>query len=292
MILPPEGQGEGWYHETLFEHYGQHFKIDKILFEHVTPYQTVLIFENAQFGRVMALDGVIQTTTRDEYAYHEMMAHVPLVSHGQARRILVIGGGDGGIVREVLKHPNIEQVTLVEIDLAVVEMSQQYLPSISNGAFSDPRLRLIIADGMDFVRECSEQFDVIMTDSTDPIGPGEILFTEDFYAHAQGCLASKGIVVAQNGASWLQTAALERTYRRLRALYQDPWFYSASVPTYIGGLMSLAWATDCLEYRQLPLETLRARFDALGFRTQYYNPEIHWAAFRLPQYVLDCLQGG
>jgi spermidine synthase len=280
---------ENWYNETLFENYGQRFKIDKVLFESQTTHQHLVIFENTQFGRVMALDGVIQTTTRDECVYHEMMVHVPILSHGNARRVLIIGGGDGGILREVLKHKTVEHVTMIEIDAAVVEMSKEFLPSISNGAFADPRLNLVIADGMDFVRECKDKFDIIITDSTDPIGPAEILFTEDFYSHAKRCLNADGIVASQNGASFLQEWEFEGTFRRLSSLYKSPWFYLASVPTYIGGFMTLAWATDVSEYRTQSVETSRARFNANPFKTKYYNPEIHVGAFNLPQHVLEKL---
>jgi spermidine synthase len=279
-----------WYNETLFENYGQRFEIEKILFENQTTHQHLVIFENQQFGRVMALDGVIQTTTRDEFIYHEMLVHVPVIAHGKVKRVLIIGGGDGGILREVLKHKYIEHVTMIEIDAAVVDMSKQFLPSISDGAFADPRLNLVIADGMDFVRECQQKFDVIITDSTDPIGPAEVLFTEDFYSHAKKCLNENGIIASQNGASFLQEWEFEGTYRRLKSLYADPWFYLASVPTYIGGFMTLAWATDNKIYRQLPLETIRARFQTNPFKTRYYNPEIHAGAFNLPQHVLEKLE--
>lgn len=280
---------EQWYNETLFENYGQRFKIDKVLFEHQTGLQQLIIFENSQFGRVMALDGIIQTTTRDEFIYHEMMVHVPIFAHGQVKRVLIVGGGDGGILREVLKHPGIQEVTMVEIDAAVVEMSKQHLPSISDGAFDDSRLNLVIADGMEFVRNTQEKFDIIITDSTDPIGPGEVLFTEDFYSHSKRCLNPNGIIASQNGASFLQEWEFEGTYRRLLNLYQDPWFYLAGVPTYIGGFMTLAWATDNASYRQLSIETLRQRFKTTPIQTRYYNPEIHASAFHLPQHVLNKL---
>lgn len=275
-----------WYNETLYENYGQRFKIENVLFEHNTDHQHLVIFENSQFGRVMALDGIIQTTTRDECIYHEMMVHVPVLAHGYAKKILIIGGGDGGILREVVKHKHIEHITMIEIDAAVVEMSKKFLPSISNGAFDDPRLNLVIADGMDYVRNCTEKFDIIITDSTDPIGPGEVLFTDDFYSSAKKCLAKDGIIASQNGASFLQEWEFEGTYKRLASLYQDPWFYLASVPTYIGGFMTLAWATDNATYRNHPVTTISERFAANPFSTQYYTPEIHVGAFNLPRHVL------
>jgi spermidine synthase len=278
-----------WYNETLYENYGQRFKIDNIIFEKQTDFQHLIIFENSQFGRVMALDGIIQTTTKDECIYHEMMVHVPIIAHGNAKRVLIIGGGDGGILKEVLKHQTVTDVTMVEIDADVVSMSQEYLPSISNGAFNDSRLRLIIQDGVDFLQLCQEKFDVIITDSTDPIGPATVLFTENFYSEAKRCLQKDGIIICQNGASFLQEREFQETHRLLSTLYQDAWFYLANVPSYIGGFMTIAFATDNTQYRHLPLEIIRTRFASSPFITTYYTPEIHVGAFNLPRYVLDKL---
>lgn len=145
----------------------------------------------------MALNGVIQTTERDEFVYHEMLTHVPILAHGHARKVLIIGGGDGGMLREVVKHRQLTDITMVEIDGAVVEMCREYLPHHSAGAFDDPRVRLVIADGLAFVRECQQQFDVIISDCTDPCGPGEVLFSSEFYQNCKRCLTANGIFVAQ-----------------------------------------------------------------------------------------------
>lgn len=278
-----------YFNETLHQHYGQRFEVEKVLFEAKTPFQHLVIFENKAFDRVLALDGIIQTTARDEHIYHEMMVHVPVLAHGNAKKVLIVGGGDGGILRETLKHPGISQVTMVEIDAAVVEMSKQYLPSISDGAFDDPRLNLIIDDGMKYVKDSSETYDVIITDSTDPIGPAEVLFSDDFYSCAKSRLNEGGIVVSQNGVSFLQEWELEGTYRRLSSLYKDAYFYLASVPTYIGGFMSLAWATDDNTLRTQSLEVIRERFMQSPFKTRYYNPEMHVSSFSLPQQVVNLL---
>ena len=159
------------FQETLYSEWGQNFEQGQTLFEAATDHQELVIFENPRFGRVMALDGVIQTTEADEFVYHEMMVHVPMNTHPCPKNVLIIGGGDGGILREVLKHPSVESVTQVEIDRAVVDMCIEYFPKHSNGAFDDPRLNLVIDDGAAFIANNSEQFDVIITDSTDPIGP-------------------------------------------------------------------------------------------------------------------------
>lgn len=278
-----------WYNETLHPTYGQRFEIKKVLFETKTAFQHLIIFENTMFERVLALDGIIQTTTKDEHIYHEMMVHVPVLAHGNVKKVLIVGGGDGGILRETLKHAGITHITMVEIDKAVVEMSKQYLPSISNGAFDDPRLHLIIDDGMKYVRETKETYDVIITDSTDPIGPAEVLFSDDFYSCAKRCLNPGGVVVSQNGVSFLQAWELEGTYRRLSALYNDASFYLACVPTYIGGFMSLAWGTDDKTLRQQPLDVIRERYQRSAIKTHYYNPDMHVSSFSLPQQVVMML---
>lgn len=277
------------FQENLYSDYGQCFEKDEVLFQSETEHQELIIFRNDSFGRVMALDGVIQTTERDEFIYHEMMVHVPLFAHPNPKKVLIIGGGDGGILREVLKHQNVESVTQVEIDQAVIDLCTRYLPRHSDGAYRNPRANIVIADGNDFVRTCQDRFDVIISDSTDPIGPGEVLFTKDFYAAEKSCLAEGGIMVAQNGVAFMQTSEVVTSKKRLSPLYKDVHFYSASVPTYIGGIMCFAWATDDEGLRATDAATLRKRYEASGLQTRYYNPEIHVASFALPQYVLEAL---
>ena len=273
--------------ETLYDAYGQQFSADKILFESKTEHQYLLIFKNALFGRVMALSGIVQTTEKDEFIYHEMMAHVPILAHGNAKRVLIIGGGDGGMLREVCRHRSVERITLVEIDRAVIDISKEYLPNHSCGAFDDPRVDIVIDDGSDYVRNTDNRFDVIISDSTDPIGPGEVLFTSNFYALCKRCLNADGILVTQNGVPFLQMDELRNTARKLTPLFDNWCFYSAAIPTYIGGIMTFAWATDNANYRSISSDELRNRFRQSGISTRYYNPDIHQAAFALPQYVLD-----
>lgn len=158
------------YLEKLYKTYGQSFEIGEVLFEQQTDSWHLIIFRNEEFGTVMALDGIIQTTERDEFIYHEMLTHTPLFAHGAAKRVLIIGGGDGGILREVLKHPEVEHVTQVEIDQSVIDMCKTYLPNHSNGAFDDPRANIVIADGIEYVCETQDKFDVIISDCTDPVG--------------------------------------------------------------------------------------------------------------------------
>ncbi len=280
------------FNETLYDALNQSFRIDKLYFEQKTDHQHLMIFHNAFLGRVMTLDGVVQTTERDEFIYHEMMAHVPILAHGSARSVLIIGGGDGGMLREVARHTSVEQITMVEIDSAVVDMAKTYLPKHSDGAFDDQRLDLVIADGMDFVRETDKRFDVIISDSTDPIGPGEVLFTEDFYGQCKRILNQGGVIATQNGVPFFQIDEVIHTTRRMGQHFADQTFYSAAVPTYYGGIMTFAWGTDDSSLRLIDIDTLRQRFAASGITTRYYTPEIHQASFALPRYVTEALVEG
>ena len=278
---------EPWYQERLYDQWGQTLKISNTLFEEKTSCQDLIVFENSLFGRVLALDGVIQTTESDEFVYHEMMTHVPLLAHGNARKVLIIGGGDGGILREVLRHKTVELATMVEIDGSVVEMCKKYLPNHSNGAFEDPRTQLIIQDGCVFVKNSNEKFDVIICDSTDPIGPGKVLFTPEFYADCKSILNEGGIMVNQNGVPFLQGSTVTLTYRNRSPYFKDTLFYIAAIPTYVGGNMAFGWASDNGDYLQIPEEELAKRLQSVSGVMRYYTPAIHKAAFALPKYIQD-----
>ncbi len=274
-----------WVEETLHEDLRVALKADKVLYDSQTEFQRIILFENATFGRVMTLDDVVQTTERDEFIYHEMLTHLPILAHGAARRVLIIGGGDGGMLEEALKHRTIEQVTMVEIDPSVIELAKTHLRAICGEAFEDPRTNLVIADGVDFVARCEDRFDIIIIDSTDPIGPGEVLFTQDFYRSCKACLTPGGVLVTQNGVPFLQGEELTNTLRAFKALFADATCYLATVPTYVGGPMAFGWGTDNAGLRQTPVETLTARFEAARIQTAYYTPEVHHRAFALPGYI-------
>jgi len=278
-----------WFHETLYGHWQQGFLVSRQLFRSSGGLQDIALFETPGFGRVLTLDGVIQVTTGDEFIYHEMLAHVPIYAHGAVRSVCVVGGGDGGMLREVLKHPSVERAVLVEIDGAVVDFCRQHMPSVSDGAFDDPRTEIVIADGIRFMAETDRRFDLIVVDSTDPIGPGEVLFTESFYRDCARCLTAEGIVVNQNGVPFLQGQEVTDTYRRRKPHFADVGFYVAAVPTYVGGFMALGWAANAARPRLETAETIRARFDAAPVRTRYYTPELHKAAFALPRFVQDLI---
>jgi spermidine synthase len=281
-------QKEIWY-ETLHTGFGQYFSVEKVLYREKTDHQDLVIFENPVLGRVMALDGVVQTTERDEFIYHEMLTHVPLLAHGAAKKVLIIGGGDGGMLREVSRHPGVEQITMVEIDAGVVEFCRQYLPNHSAGAYDDPRFKLVIDDGVNFVNQTDETFDVIISDCTDPIGPGESLFTSAFYEGCARCLNEGGIFVAQNGVCFLQQDEAVNSHAKLSRYFTDVSFYQAAIPTYYGGIMTFAWASQNPALRQLGQPALQQRFNQSGLRCRYYNPAIHVGSFALPQYLLNAL---
>jgi spermidine synthase len=278
-----------WIKESLYDSYGQSFKAGDVLFEEKTEHQDLIIFENEFFGRVMMLDGVTQTTDRDEFVYHEMISHVPIFAHGAAQKVLIIGGGDGGVLREVLRHEDVE-CTMVEIDASVVEMSKKYFPDHSDGAFENPRCNLVIADGLKFVKETEDRFDVIIVDSTDPIGPGEVLFTSEFYKDCQRCLTENGILVTQNGVPFFQADEVVTTQERMSPHFNDMNFYVVAVPTYVGGFMTLAWASNNPDLRKQSVDDITARFDKAGFETNYYTPDVHVGAFALPNYIRKLLK--
>ncbi|MBI3711122.1 MAG: polyamine aminopropyltransferase [Proteobacteria bacterium] len=275
---------DGWFEEKLFPHVRQTFEITRTLFRERTEHQDLVIFETPTFGRVLALDDIVQVTEKDEYVYHEMMTHVPILAHGKVRKVLIIGGGDGGILREALKH-KVEKVTMVEIDRGVVDMCLKYMPSIPVKAFADKRTDLVIDDGAKFMAKAGEKYDVIVVDSTDPIGPGEVLFTEEFYRNCRQRLTDSGILVNQNGVPFMQDSEVTMTYKRRRKHFKDTGFYVAAVPTYYGGFMTLGWASPNPKNRAVPQAAIEARYKAARLKTKYYTPAIHKAAFALPRFV-------
>jgi spermidine synthase len=283
---------ERWVEETLHRGFRVRLKADRVLFDSETEHQRLIIFDNADFGRVMMLDNVVQVSTVDEFVYHEMMSHVPLFAHGRARRSLIVGGGDGGVLREALKHPDLVQVTLCEIDQSVIGLCREHFPDVSAGAYDDPRTRIVIADGTKFVAETDERFDVILVDSTDPIGPGAVLFTKEFYTDCRRCLAPVGLLVTQNGLPFLQAPELKQSIGYFRELFQDAFAYLATTPSYFGGPMSYGWATDDVDLRHLRHDAIERRYAEAGaFSTRYWRPDVHVAAFALPTYIRELVEG-
>jgi len=282
-----------WIPETLFDSLGfrMTFAVERVLYEMQTEHQHLVLFENKLFGKVLMLDGATQVTSRDEFIYHEMMTHVPILAHGGAREVLIIGGGDCGIAEEVLKHKAVERLTQVEIDASVVEFSKEHFPEFTGPVLQNPRFELVIDDGMKFVATTDRRFDVIIVDSTDPQGPGAVLFTYDFYAACKRCMAAGGIMVTQNGVPFFQPEELISSVRHFRRLFADGSCYVAAIPTYVGGHMAMGWAAEDPNARALAAETLAERYAAAGsFPTRYWTPQVHRAAFALPRFIAEIVE--
>ncbi len=277
-----------WVNETLYAEWGQRFLVRRELARVKSEFQDILVFESHTHGRVMTLDGVVQITEADEFVYQEMLAHVPLLAHGAAKRVLIIGAGDGGVLKRVLQHRTVERATMVEIDGEVIRLAKEHLPGIGGDAWTDPRARVIVGDGIDHVRQAEDgSYDVVIVDSTDPIGVGEVLFTDEFYANCARVLTERGLVVNQCGVPFMQADELRETSLRRAKAFPDVHAYVAAVPTYVGGFMTLGWAAKDASLRQVGAEEIRRRADVAGVleTTRYWTPEIHVSAFHLPPYV-------
>jgi spermidine synthase len=272
-----------WYQEAYHPHWRQSIEVARYIYRGRTEHQEAMIFESPLLGRVLVLDGILQTSERDEFIYHEMISHVAIMAHGAAREVLIIGGGDGGTLEEVLKHPRVARATMVELDPGVIELARAHLPGISRGAFDDPRTELVIGDGVQFVAMAKRQFDVIIVDSTDPFGPGEVLFTESFYRDCHERLRPGGVLVAQSGNPFFEDRRLHDCLARLAGWFRDASFFLTSVPAYLGGPFAFAWACDDPGKRALGAGDLGARPLPAGLRC--YTPAVHAAAFVHPPWL-------
>jgi spermidine synthase len=279
-----------WIAETLFDDLGlrMSYRAKKVIRETRTGHQHLVLFEHPFFGKMLMLDGATQITERDEFVYQEMMSHVPLFAHGRAREILIIGGGDCGIAEEVLKHKTVKRVTQVEIDPTIIAFSKEHFPAFTRPVFADKRFDSVIGDGMKYVRQTERRFDVIIVDSTDPQGPGKVLFSEKFYAACKVCMNKGGVLVTQNGVPIFQPRELLSSVTRFRRSFADAGCYVAAVPTYIGGHLAMGWATDNRTLRHISIKTIAARYSKAGsFSTKYWTPEVHAAAFALPRFIAE-----
>jgi spermidine synthase len=279
---------DSWVNETLYAEWGQRFLVKRELARVKSGFQDIMVFESFTHGRVMLLDGVVQITEADEFVYQEMIAHVPLLAHGAARRVLIVGAGDGGVLRRVLQHRTVEKAVMVEIDGEVIRLAKAFMPGIAGDAWTDPRAEVIVGDGIDYARQAEAgSFDVMIVDSTDPIGVGEVLFTDAFYASAARLLSDRGVIVNQCGVPAMQAEELRETSLRRAKSFADVSAYVAAVPTYVGGFMTLGWAAKDAALRQVPVAEIRRRADVAGVleTTGYWTPEVHAAAFALPPYI-------
>jgi spermidine synthase len=279
-----------WLPETLFDDLGfrMTFAVDKVLYELQTEHQHLVLFEQAYFGKMLMLDGATQISKRDEFIYQEMMSHVPLFAHGNASDVLIVGGGDCGIAEEVLKHKTVKRLTQVEIDAQVVEFAKEHFPEFTKPVFADKRFESVIDDGAKYVARTDRRFDVIIVDSTDPQGPGKILFGEKFYRGCHRCLTKGGVLVTQNGVPFFQKNELAATMAKFRKLFADAACYVAAIPVYVGGHMAIGFASDNKSLRQCDAKTIAARYRKAGsFPTKYWTPEHHVAAFAPPRFIAD-----
>jgi spermidine synthase len=273
------------YGEQIVPGFTYAFEGEQLVSER-SSFQQIEIFENASFGRLLMLDGLTQTTERDEFIYHEMLVHVPLISLEEPRRVLIIGGGDGGTLRRVLEHPSVEQAVMVEIDRRVTELCRELMPSIAGDAFDDPRAEVLFDDGIAYVTSGGDPFDAILIDSSDPVGPGEGLFTVDFYRAAASRLTQGGILAAQAGSPGFQQDELHRTYAHAVQAFEDVRVYLGFVPTYPGGMWSFILAGEQL---WLDPAGAKARAAERKINARYWRPELQRGAFDVPQIVHDVI---
>lgn len=272
---------ELWITENQTENMSISLRLKTVLHREQTQYQDLLVADSYQYGRVMLLDGCMMTSEAEEFVYHEMMSHVPLFTHPNPRQVLVVGGGDGGVVREILKHQTVERVVLAEIDDRVVAAARAYLPSISQ-ALDNPRCEVMIGDGVDYVQKNPNRFDVIIVDSTDPIGPAVGLFTRDFYQSVSDALTEGGIFVAQTESPFTNAHFLAEVQRRVGAIFPITTLYTAAIPLYPTGFWSITLGSKRHDPRTVELD---ARWEQLRLNTKYYDPPLHRAAFTLPRFA-------
>ncbi len=269
---------ELWYTEKQTKDLGITCKIKETLHVEKSEFQHIALIDTNQYGRMLVLDGTVQTTIQDEFVYHEMISHVPLFTHPNPRKVAVIGGGDGGSIREILKHKSVEKACLVEIDKKVVEVSKRYLPEISV-ALDDSRAQVCIEDGIEFVKNHKNEFDVIMVDSTDPVGPAVGLFVKGFYQSIHDALKEDGVFVAQTESPFLNGELITSVYKDVQEVFPIARLYLCCVPTYPSGMWTFTLGSKKFD----PLKVEENNIEELDFK--YYSKEIHKAAFALPPFV-------
>ncbi|SDP79881.1 polyamine aminopropyltransferase [Halobacillus aidingensis] len=269
-----------WFTEKQTDHFGITAKVNRSLHSEKTDFQDLEMLETAEWGNMLVLDDMVMTTEKDEFVYHEMVAHVPLFTHPNPKNVLVVGGGDGGVIREVLKHESVEKATLVEIDGKVIEYSKKYLPSIA-GALEDNRVEVKVGDGFMHIAKSENEYDVIMVDSTEPVGPAVNLFSKGFYEGIAKALKEDGIFVAQTDNPWFKADLIRQVYSDVKETFPITKVYTANIPTYPSGLWTFTMGSKVHD----PLKVNEERFTDID--TEYYTDEIHQACFALPKFVKD-----
>jgi len=281
---------KNWFSETIYPDISLTLKNKSLLFRGRSLFQDIKIFETKKLGRVLAFGGVIQTTEKDGFVYHEMLTHVPIVSHPKPRRIVIIGGGNGGVLREALKHP-IEVVYLVEIDKKVIELSRKYLKKICKNSFDDKRVQIINEDGASFVKKFKNYFDVVIIDSPDPIRPATVLSKANFFKDTHRSLTKNGIMVCQSGSSFFQSDGIKLTYKRLKKVFSFVDIYGINVPTHIGGIFNVVVASKGPKPHESDFFDVHHRFKKYCSDSKYYNPRMHFCSFTLPTYIHNVKKG-
>lgn len=275
-----EENGELWLTEDERENLKVSYRIKKVIHSEQSDFQHVLVLDSYDFGPMLVLDGAVQTTSLDGYIYNEMIAHVPLNVHPEPRKVLIIGGGDCGVAKEVAKYKEVERIDMVEIDELVVQVCKKHLPEVS-GNLSDPRVNFIYQDGVKFAQQAENEYDVIIVDSSDPVGPAVALFEESFYQSLHRALKPDGLMVCQSQSPVFHADVMKQSYRRIARTFPAAKMYTAVVPTYPGGLWSFTLGTK--QYDQLQGSR---PFDK---QTQYVNQDILERCFNLPQFLVDLL---
>lgn len=279
---------ELWFTEEHTDNVRFTMKVDKHIFSEQSPFQRIDFLDTYEFGRVFALDGIIMLTQRDEFIYHDMIVHVPMAANPDIKKVLVIGGGDGGSVRELTRYSAVESIEMVEIDQRVVECCRDFLPQTSS-KLDDPRVKLFYEDGIKFISTKHKEYDLIIVDSTDPIGPGEGLFTEAFYKNCFEALKDDGILVNQHESPYYENTAslMKRTHKRIKQFFPIAKVYQIHIPTYASGHWLFGFASKKYD----PVKDLDDKaWNSLGLETEYYNTELHKASFSLPNYVIKMLE--
>lgn len=273
---------ELWYTEKQTEYFGITAQITRTLVREQTEFQDLAIIDTLEFGRMLVLDGMVMTTVKDEFVYHEMVAHPALFTHPAPKKVLVVGGGDGGVIREIMKHPQVEKAVLVEIDGKVIEYSKKYLPEIA-GELDNPRVEVIVGDGYMHIHEHKNEYDVVMVDSTEPVGPAVQLFEKGFYQGIYDALKEDGIFVAQTDNPWFKAELIRQVNRDVKEIFPIVRMYQANIPTYPSGL----WTFTLGSKKHDPLKVEESAIRNLT--TRYYTPRLHKAAFALPKFVEELL---
>jgi len=277
---------ELWLVEEHTPGYSVNWKVMQTLHTEKTPFQELAVVETKDFGRALILDGIVQITLADEFIYHEMIVHVPLFTHPYPKEILIIGGGDGAAVREVLKHSP-AQVDLIEIDKRVIEACRRYLPEVG-GSLDDPRVRIVVDDGLQYVKRTERKYDVVLIDSSDPIGPATGLFGREFYQDVYRVLKDDGIMVAQTESPVFNKELLAGVSKNLQEIFPISRVYLTCIPSYITGFWTFTMASKQYD----PLQPTRLTREPIGFDFRYYTKEVHQAAFVLPLFVKEIVGGG